>query len=635
MLTRERDQQPGKWSFRRLGEDVRHHVRLWKLAGDILIWQATIPLAYWLRLEGRWLERWEFILRDMIVMFPIITAIVYGFGFHRHAWRKINLSDLFVLLKGIGLGVAIMSLISWLFHSFTFGSRSVPIISGVLAVLGIGGERALVRWLDENKFFRLRLHGPQEQRRVLIAGAGEAGVLLVKEMRRHPELGLIPVGFIDDDVGKQDLLVAGLKVVGYTEDIPDIVQREGVDEVLVAMPSADSADRERIVEIAKRLDLPYRVMPAIYELLGGSSNSPHVEDFVHGFIADGRSQNILVIGGAGYIGSALLPQLLERGHHVRLMDLFLYGTDPIADVMGHPNLELMTADFRAIHRIVEAMKDMDAVIHLGGLVGDPACSVDEELTVDINLTATRLIAEVAKGYGVRRFVFASTCSVYGAADEVLTERSPLNPVSLYAKTKIASEDVLMDLEGDGFSPILLRFGTVFGLSGRTRFDLVVNLLSAKALVDGEITVFGGDQWRPFVHVHDAARSLVMMIEAPIEKVGGEVFNVGSDSQNRTIGDVGALINELVPEAEYRELGQDGDRRNYRVSFAKIREELGFRPRWTLEDGINQVLEAIRSGQVEDYHEAQYSNVKFLTEEGLYQLVRDGPRDIEYMASYPR
>ena len=188
---------------------------------------------------------------------------------------------------------------------------------------------------------------------------------------------------------------------------------------------------------------------------------------------DESVEKILVIGGAGYIGSALLPFLLKRGYKVRLLDLLMYGTEPIQGFLEHPNLEVMQADFRQVDKVVQAMNGVDAVVHLGAIVGDPACAFDEKLTIEVNLMATRMVAEVAKACGVRRFVFASTCSVYGAGDEILNETSPLNPVSLYAESKIASERILHPMAEDSFSPTLLRFGTIYGFSGRVRFDLVV------------------------------------------------------------------------------------------------------------------------------------------------------------------
>ncbi len=324
-----------------------------------------------------------------------------------------------------------------------------------------------------------------------------------------------------------------------------------------------------------------------------------------------KIERVLVIGGAGYIGSALLPKLLKKGYQVRLFDLLLFGTEPIADVIHHPNLEIIKADFRQVDKIVEAIRDIDAVIHLGAIVGDPACALDEELTIEVNLMATRMIAEVARGSGVRRFIFASTCSVYGASDEILDERSALRPVSLYARSKIASEKVLAQMADEHFAPVILRFGTIYGLSGRTRFDLVVNLFVAKALFDGQITVFGGDQWRPFVHVEDAACALLKALEAPEALVRQQVFNVGSNEQNYTIQDIAGIVHRLVPTAGVICKDGDTDRRNYRVNFDHIRNVLGFVPQWTPEQGIQQVAQAIRAGKITDYQDAKYSNVKFL------------------------
>jgi nucleoside-diphosphate-sugar epimerase len=334
-----------------------------------------------------------------------------------------------------------------------------------------------------------------------------------------------------------------------------------------------------------------------------------------------QPETVLLIGGAGYIGSALLPKLLAETSRVKVFDLFLYGLEPIQRWITHPDVELVRADFRQVDALVEAMRGVDRVVHLGGIVGDPACAIDEALTTDVNLAATRVIAEVAKGQGVRRLVFASTCSVYGASEELLDERSRLNPVSLYARSKIASEQVLLEMSDERFLPVIVRFGTIYGLSGRTRFDLVVNLLVAKAALDGEITVFGGDQWRPFLHVDDAALAVAQLLRKPAAGRGQPIFNVGSNAENYTIGQIARLIHAKVPEARLIEQGADGDRRNYRVRFDKIANTIGFRPRWTVEQGVDQVLGAIRAGQITDYQDSRFSNAKFLTSAAGSRLPR--------------
>lgn len=329
----------------------------------------------------------------------------------------------------------------------------------------------------------------------------------------------------------------------------------------------------------------------------------------------GKGRRVLVIGGAGYIGSALLPKLLEKGYQVRLLDQLVFGEEPISGILNHPRLEVLRGDFRHVEKVVEALQGVDAVIHLGAIVGDPACNIDEELTIDVNLSATRMIAELAKTFGVRRMIFASTCSVYGASNQILDERSVVKPISLYGHTKLASEKLLLGMTCDTFAPTIVRFATIYGLSGRTRFDLVVNVLAAKAKTEGIIPVFGGGQWRPFVHVDDSAQAVSLILDAPLASVEGQVFNVGSDEQNYTIRQIGEIVHQQVISAELLIDETDADLRNYRVSFKKIRNQLGFKPRWTVEQGVQQVLEAISNGDVVDYTAAKYSNVKFLSEAG--------------------
>jgi nucleoside-diphosphate-sugar epimerase len=322
-------------------------------------------------------------------------------------------------------------------------------------------------------------------------------------------------------------------------------------------------------------------------------------------------RRVLVIGGAGYVGSGLVEKLLNSGFRVSVLDAMHFGDEPLSRVAGHPNLTLIREDFRHIEVLTRSMNGVGSVIHLGGLVGDPACAVDPELTVDVNVTATKLVGEIAKARGVRRFIFASSCSVYGSCDEIVDEDSRFNPQSLYARSKVASEVVLRSLNCSDFAVTCLRFATIYGISGRTRFDLVVNLLCAKAVREGIITVFGPDQWRPFVHVDDVAGAIMVTLQAPTEQVAGEAFNVGSDVQNHTLGNVAELIKNQVPQAKIVSDVDTVDRRNYRVCFAKISTKLNFRPVWTLERGIAQVVALVRSNEIGHYSLPAYSNVLYL------------------------
>jgi nucleoside-diphosphate-sugar epimerase len=337
--------------------------------------------------------------------------------------------------------------------------------------------------------------------------------------------------------------------------------------------------------------------------------------------ASSHSNLILLIGGAGYIGSSVLKYLLDNGYNVRLLDLLLYSDNSITDYLEHPNLEIHTADFRDTGSLIKCMRGVDSVIHLGGLVGDPACAWDEELTVEVNLVATRTIAEIAIAYKVKRFIFASTCSVYGASDHVLDENSSLNPVSLYARSKIASEKVLLSLKSSEFHPIILRFGTIFGFSGRTRFDLVVNLLTAKAFFEKTIPVRGGNQWRPFVHVHDAAKSVFLALKTPLKITSGQIFNVGSNDNNFTIKEIGSLINDSTIGSRMTVDDEDTDLRNYRVCFDKIAKVLSFTTEWSVQDGITQILKTFESGEIKDYKNASHSNIAYLNDIGDREFIK--------------
>lgn len=336
-------------------------------------------------------------------------------------------------------------------------------------------------------------------------------------------------------------------------------------------------------------------------------------------------KNVLIIGGAGYIGSALVEKLLNEDYSIKVLDVLFFGESPIEKFLSNPRFQLIKADFRKIDDLVLAMQDCHTVIHLGGLVGDPACAIDEFLTTEVNLTSTKIIAEIAKANGVKKFIFASSCSVYGAQEEILDENSGLNPLSLYAKTKAASETVLLNLKSESFAPVILRFATVFGLSGRTRFDLVVNLLTAKACVDKNMTVFGAEQTRPFIHVSDAAESIICAMKKNRELVSGEIYNIGGSQLNYTLLELSNLIKERVPDSFITIENANEDARNYNVCFDKAFNDLSFTPKFSLEDGIDQVVNKFKRNEIEKYDSILHSNFMHMSENG-----RDILGSLEYV-----
>lgn len=341
-------------------------------------------------------------------------------------------------------------------------------------------------------------------------------------------------------------------------------------------------------------------------------------------------KSVLVVGGAGYIGSILLEKLLKRGIKVRLLDNLVYGNLPIRHLLQNPNLEFVQGDCRNIQDVVRAMTNVGSVIHLAAIVGDPACAQDNENALQINYAATRMMMEIAKGQKIERFIFASSCSVYGASDNLVDENSETVPISLYAETKVHSEQVLLESRSKTFHPVILRFATVFGLAPRPRFDLVVNLLTAKALQEGVITIFNGDQWRPFIHVSDVAEAVVQVLLAPRESVSGEIFNVGDDRLNFTLTQVAEKIELQAPRTRI-EYVQNADRRNYRVSFRKIRDCVGFSAKRTLEDGIAEIKRAYELGLIQNYRQPFYSNSAFLKEHG--QIAAKHDLDAKVMAAF--
>ena len=319
------------------------------------------------------------------------------------------------------------------------------------------------------------------------------------------------------------------------------------------------------------------------------------------FTKESKNKTILITGGAGYLGSILSRKLLEKGYQVRVMDAMWYGNESIADCMKNKNFELINDDIRNLITTVKAMKDVDSVIHLASIVGMPASNIDPRTSEEVNYLATKNIAELCQLHGIETYVFASTCSVYGSQpDKFITEKSPVAPLDYYAKQKFLSERAIGWLNR---APTILRFGTLFGISPRMRFDLVINLFIAQALTEGKVTVFGGSQYRPFLHVDDAAESLVFALENNLTGT----YNVLSE--NLTIMQAAERISKITGCAiEVSE--ENEDLRNYKVSSKKI-NQMGFSSKKKIEDAIEEIKNALNSGKITKYDDIKYNNYKFL------------------------
>jgi nucleoside-diphosphate-sugar epimerase len=320
---------------------------------------------------------------------------------------------------------------------------------------------------------------------------------------------------------------------------------------------------------------------------------------------------ILITGGAGYLGSVLSLHLTKAGHDVRVLDSLLYGGESLLGLAGQPGFEFQRGDVRDPDAVKQALAGVDSVVHLAAIVGDPACARDPELTREVNLEASLALIAAARKSGVRRFVFASTCSNYGRMVDtsvLATEDSELRPVSLYAETKVAVERTLLDLPAQPMAGTVTRFSTLYGLSPRMRFDLTVNEFVMELMVHRKLVVYGEQFWRPYVHVRDAARAVAMVLESPAEQVAGQVFNVGDTRENYRKADLLQLMRARIPDAEVQSVPKAEDPRDYRVSFERIRSHLGYSITRRVPDGIGEIASALEAGLIENPKRPCHYNV---------------------------
>jgi nucleoside-diphosphate-sugar epimerase len=322
----------------------------------------------------------------------------------------------------------------------------------------------------------------------------------------------------------------------------------------------------------------------------------------------------LVTGGSGYIGALLVKELQEAGREVRVLDSLLHGQEDIAAEQESRGVEVIRADVRDAAARAGALEDAQAVVHLAAIVGDPACALDPQVSDDVNVQATRALVADANAAGVERLVFASTCSNYGRMTDPkvpITEEGELAPVSLYAEQKVGMEQLILagaDGAANGTQPTCLRFATVYGVGRRMRFDLTVNEFTRELWADRTLEVFGEQFWRPYIHVRDAARAVRTVLEAPAQKVAGKVFNAGRSGENYRKLDLVEEIGKQISTGRVSYVQRSEDPRDYKVSFDKIRAELGFQTLMTVPDGIGEIIAALEARQFGDPFDGRYRNI---------------------------
>jgi len=324
-------------------------------------------------------------------------------------------------------------------------------------------------------------------------------------------------------------------------------------------------------------------------------------------------KTVLVTGGAGYVGSVLTPLLLEAGYTVRVLDLMLYGEQVFEDVKNHPRLRLIRGDLRDQNLLRNSLADCDAVIHLACISNDPSFELDPSLGRSINYDAFLPLVDISKASGVKRFIYASSSSVYGIKEDLnVTEDLALNPLTDYSKFKAMCEEELEKRRSPGFTTLTLRPATVCGYSPRLRLDLSVNILTNHAINNGRITVFGGNQLRPNFHVRDCAELYVKTLEYPAELIDGKIFNAGY--QNLSINAIAELVRGVVGKNVEIVATPTDDNRSYHISSEKIKRELGYTPRFTVEDAVKDLKAAFEAGKVPDpMNNPLYYNIKRMKE----------------------
>lgn len=326
-----------------------------------------------------------------------------------------------------------------------------------------------------------------------------------------------------------------------------------------------------------------------------------------------HNEVVLITGGAGYIGSHVVGKLLASGCFVRVLDNLTFGGQGLLPYLTHQRFEFQQGDICNLSDIQEALNGVERVVHLAAIVGDPACAQTPELAHEINTVGSGNLCELAVASGVKRFIFASTCSNYGrmdSSDSLVDENSALKPVSLYAEQKVAFENHLTAQRSQQFHPVILRFATAYGLSPRPRFDLTVNEFTRELTLKRRLEIYGRQFWRPYAHAIDLAAACVLALEADADTVSGQAFNVGDTEEN--------YQKETLVQMIVRELGaghddvvyvqKDEDPRDYRVDFAKIKQVLGFNLTRRVTDGIREIANAIRSGIIVDPDNKLYRNV---------------------------
>jgi len=580
---------------------------------DVFIALFSLIISY------AFLYNFQFIGSNATDILSLFSLFMFGYIISSYLtknyasiWAYASLNEIFRLASNVVISFLILT-ISAFFFGLEINYKAL-ILFYLLFSFFAANARLLRRFIKEREDILLGT------KKTIIVGVNKKTNEFLKNPHNRNSYNIL--GILDDkyDKGKK---IFDYNVIGTTADLKNIIKELDIEIVIYSgifdnnLFLKKSLLREVINLSVSFLTIEQSLKQDIPLSLSTMNQVREIEDTLLKKVDSEKSKNILVTGGAGYIGIHLVQMLLDDDYNVTILDNFTFGKNSINHIKDHPKLTVIEGDVANIKDLVKAVKNNKYVIALAAIVGDPASSIDAEETLNLNYESSKILTEICNFYEVEKLVFASSCSVYGASTSgYLTEDSPLNPVSLYARTRIYSENYILD-NSKITSPTILRLSTVFGFSPRMRYDLVVNTLLIRALRDKKFSVFGGDQWRPFVHCNDVARAFKLAIESDKKVTHKQIFNVGSDDMNFTIDQIGDKVSAKFPEAEYNTVDEDVDKRNYKVSFNKIVTQLGFEKKYDIEMGLDEMIDKIiKDDSLLDYEDKVYSNFSQLKDSFL-------------------
>lgn len=580
---------------------------------DVFIALFSLIISY------AFLYNFQFIGSNATDILSLFSLFMFGYIISSYLtknyasiWAYASLNEIFRLASNVVISFLILT-ISAFFFGLEINYKAL-ILFYLLFSFFAANARLLRRFIKEREDILLGT------KKTIIVGVNKKTNEFLKNPHNRNSYNIL--GILDDkyDKGKK---IFDYNVIGSTADLKNIIKELDIEIVIYSgifdnnLFLKKSLLREVINLSVSFLTIEQSLKQDIPLSLSTMNQVREIEDTLLKKVDSEKSKNILVTGGAGYIGIHLVQMLLDDDYNVTILDNFTFGKNSINHIKDHPKLTVIEGDVANIKDLVKAVKNNKYVIALAAIVGDPASSIDAEETLNLNYESSKILTEICNFYEVEKLVFASSCSVYGASTSgYLTEDSPLNPVSLYARTRIYSENYILD-NSKITSPTILRLSTVFGFSPRMRYDLVVNTLLIRALRDKKFSVFGGDQWRPFVHCKDVARAFKLAIESDKKVTHKQIFNVGSDDMNFTIDQIGDKVSAKFPEAEYNTVDEDVDKRNYKVSFNKIVTQLGFEKKYDIEMGLDEMIDKIiKDDSLLDYEDKVYSNFSQLKDSFL-------------------